>query len=182
LRQMQASSNASFHIGPSSIENVSEFQYLGRILHQADLDDATVAHNLRKAKTCWSHIYRILRSDGCSPHVMAYFYKTIVQSILLYGSETWVLSQRLRRRLDSFHLRCARLMAHRHIRQLPTGEWEHPDSMEVLELCKMSPLSTYIAKRKTTILQSFAIPHSELYKQCLRVTSSTHKRLYWWQG
>ena len=180
LRQLEAT-NTKFHIGDAVIENVTDFKYLGRILHYNDLDDAAVTQNLQKARKVWSHIHRILRADGCSPHVMAYFYKTIIQSVLLFGSESWVLSQRLRKRLDSFHLRCARQIAHRPIRQLPTGEWEHPNSLEVLEICKMSPISTYIAKRKTSILQSYAIPHSELYSRCLRVsTSTTTNHLYWW--
>lgn len=181
LHQLEAT-NTKFFIGDDIIENVSEFKYLGRVLHNTDLDDAAVALNLRKARTCWNFIHRILRSDGCTPHVMAYFYKTIVQAVLLFGSETWVLSQRLRKRLDSFHLRCARQIAHRPIQQLATGEWEHPDSNEVLEICKMSPISAYIAKRKTKILQTYAVPHSELYKRCLSASSSAStNRLYWWK-
>lgn len=179
LRQLEAS-NTRFYIGDTAIENVSAFKYLGRILHYSDLDDAAVTLNLQKATKTWSHIHRILRADGCSPHVMAYFYKTIIQSILLFGSETWVLSRRLRKRLDSFHLRCARQIAHRPIRQLPSGDWEHPNSTEVLEVCKMSPLSTYIAKQKTKILQTYAVPHSELYKRCLSASSTNTHQLYWW--
>jgi len=178
LRQLQAS-QATFHIGSAIIQNVSEFKYLGRILHHADLDDAAVFHNLQKARKTWFRVYRVLRADGCSPHVMAYFYKTIIQSTLLFGSESWVLSQRLRKRLNSFHLRCARQMAHRPIRHLPSGDWECPNSVQVLELCKMSPISTYIAKRKTTLLRNYAVPSSELYKRCLNVSSTSH-RLYWW--
>ena len=182
LRQLQAS-NVKFHVGNAIIENVSEFKYLGRILHYADLDDAAVLLNLQKARKTWCRIHRILRADGCSPHVMAYFYKTIIQSTLLFGSESWVLSQRLRKRLNSFHLRCARQIAHRPIRHLPSGEWECPDSAEVLEICKMSTISTYIAKRRTSLLRNYAVPSSELCKRCLQVSSSlTSRRLCWWNG
>jgi len=34
----------------------------------------------------------VLRSEGLKPRAMGYFYKAIVQAILLYGSEIWVVS------------------------------------------------------------------------------------------
>jgi len=180
LRQIQAS-KAIFHIGDSTIENVSEFLYLGRILQYQDLDDQAVLRNLKKTRLCWSRIQKVLSADGCSPKVMGYFYKTLAMTVLLYGSESWVISKRLERRLNSFHLRCSRHMCHRHIRQLPTGEWDYPSSSEILETCKLSPLSTYIARRKTNLLRTYAIPSSELYRRCLALSSSTHRAL-WWQG
>jgi hypothetical protein len=49
---------------------------------------------------------------------MGKFYTAVVQSVLLYGSETWVLSEKMRRMLEGFHNRCARQMMKRFI---------HPD-------------------------------------------------------
>jgi hypothetical protein len=109
----------------------------------------------------------ILRADNASPKVMARFYMAVVQAILLYGSESWVISKGSLRRLETFHARCARHMAHRHICKLPDGTWEHPPTAEVLDLCGLSPISTYIAARKTTLLTSYAREHSSLYQQCL---------------
>jgi hypothetical protein len=83
---------------------------------------------------------------------MARFYLAVVQAKLLYGAETWVLSQSLLRRLESFHARCARTLAHRPIHRNADGTWEHPHTDEVLERCGLSPISTYIAKRKTRLL------------------------------
>jgi hypothetical protein len=45
------------------------------------------------------------------PWVSAKFYKAIVQSVLLYGSETWVLSPAVMARLKGFHIRRAYRMA-----------------------------------------------------------------------
>jgi len=39
-------------------------------------------------------------------------YSTFVLSILLYGSETWTLTQADWNRLDSFHLQCKRRILH----------------------------------------------------------------------
>jgi hypothetical protein len=53
-------------------------------------------------------MYRILSADGANAHVMARFYLAIIQAKLLFGSETWVLSQKALGRLARFHARCAR--------------------------------------------------------------------------
>jgi hypothetical protein len=36
----------------------------------------------------WNRIGRVLRSEGMKPGAMGYFYKAIVQAVLLYGLET----------------------------------------------------------------------------------------------
>jgi len=180
LCQLEAK-NVTFRIGSNVIETVSEFRYLGRILQESDLDDKAVRSNLGKAQAAWGRIKAVLSADEVSPPVMGKFYKTIIQSVLLYGSESWVISQRLRRRLDSFHHRCARYMANKHIRQLPNGEWDFPDTTEVLEICKLNPLSTYIAKRKSHLLHNYAEPHCEVYRRCLSI-SSTDRRAVWWNA
>ena len=121
-------------------------------------------------------------ANGIRCRTLARFYITIVQAVLLYGSEMWVLSQRSRRHLDTFHHRCARFMANKHIRQLPSGEWITPHSDDVLEQCGLSPISTYIAKRKTRLLHNYAEPYSPSYRQCMTSAPvvNPHHRLEWW--
>ena len=75
------------------IKNVSKFKYLGRVLDSTDLDDKAVTLNLKNAREWWGRMIRILTGDGIRTRTLARFYVTVVQAILLYGSETWVLSQ-----------------------------------------------------------------------------------------
>ncbi len=56
-----------------------------------------------------------LRRENAPPRVSAKFYKAIVQSVLLYGSETWVLSPAVMARLEGFHIRAAYWMAKKHV-------------------------------------------------------------------
>ena len=100
--------------------------------------------------------------------------------MLLFGSESWVINDRDQKRLDAFHNRCARFIAKRHIRQLPDGTWETPDSNETLQICGLRPISAYVAKRKADILHTYAEPHSEVYQRCLRLQPSNDRRLLWW--
>lgn len=109
-------------------------------LHQDYLDDQAAAHNLAKAHLTWHRIHQVLHSDSCTAKVRSYFYKTVVMSILLCRSETWVVSRRMLGRLNAFHHRATHCITKRHIRQLPNGKCEHPPTEEVLEVGKMSPL------------------------------------------
>ena len=76
--------------------------------------------------------------------IMGYFYKAIVQAVLLYGSATWVVTERLSQVLDSFHHRCAQFIAQDFIRQRPNGTWITPLSKSVLEKCSLFPIAEYI--------------------------------------
>ena len=114
---------------------------------------------------------------------MGRFYLAVIQQILLHGSESWIISPTSQRLLESFHHRCARYMAHRHIRRCTDGSWEHPDTAHVLMCCGLSPIMTYIAQRKTRLLNHYAMPSSALYSQCLAshpfVSSAVHWQVWW---
>jgi hypothetical protein len=63
----------------------------------------TDQQNLRKARMKWGRISRILSMDGADPKAMASLYKAIVvQSVLLYGSESWVLVLLMEKKITEF--------------------------------------------------------------------------------
>jgi hypothetical protein len=69
------------------LERVEVFQYLGHLLLLDDNDIQAVRNQLRKARGTWARIRQVLRKENAPPRVSTKFYKAIVQSILLYGSE-----------------------------------------------------------------------------------------------
>ena len=177
-RHKQTLHQIHFHIDNIPIGHVTYFRYLGRILSADDCDDLAVHYNLQKARATWGRLHCILSSQGASSRVMAHFYLAIVHAQLLYGSDTWVLSQHAKQRLESFHHHCARHMTHHNIRKNPDGTWTCPPSQEVLALCNLSPISTYIAKRKTTLLH-YATTNSALFSTCTTLPTTSH-HLCWW--
>jgi hypothetical protein len=54
------------------------------------------------------------------------FYKSIVQSVLLYGCETWVLSDRMISTLRGFHHRVAKKIAKKQAYLLAGTGFIHP--------------------------------------------------------
>ena len=92
-RQAAQANNIVFYINGIALDNVTECKYLGCIISADDWDDAAVSYNIKKAMKAWFGMQRILSANGADPHTMARFYLAVVQAKLLFGSETWVLSQ-----------------------------------------------------------------------------------------
>jgi hypothetical protein len=134
------------------LERVEVFRYLGRLLSQDDDDIQAVRSQLCKARGTWARVGQVLSKENAPPRVSAKFYKAIVQSILLYGRETWVLSTASLARLEGFHLRTACRMAKKHVPwRGPHQQWVYPPSDKVLEECGMHTIQHYIDVRRETI-------------------------------
>ena len=48
--------------------------------------------NIRRAKQVWGKLGKLLRRKGADPITSAKFYRAVVQSVLLFGAKTCVLS------------------------------------------------------------------------------------------
>jgi hypothetical protein len=141
-----------FTVHGEALERVEVFKYLGRLLAQDDDDIQAIRAQLRKARATWARVGQVLRAENVPPRVAAKFYKAVVQAVLLYGSETWVLSATALASLEGFHIRAAYRMAVRHKpRRGPRHGWIYPKSKDVLEECGMSTLEEYITVRRQTI-------------------------------
>ena len=141
-----------FTVHGEALERVEVFKYLGRLLAQDDDDIQAIRAQLRKARATWARVGQVLRAENVPPRVAAKFYKAVVQAVLLYGSETWVLSTTALASLEGFHIRAAYRMAVRHKpRRGPGHGWIYPKSKDVLEECGMSTLEEYITVRRQTI-------------------------------
>ena len=45
-----------------------------------------------RARLVWGSMRKLLLREGADRRVEAIFYRTVVQEIILYGSETWVIT------------------------------------------------------------------------------------------
>ena len=66
------------------------FKYLRRLLDGSDDNLPAVLRNIRKARQLWRRPGKLLCREGAEPAVFAKFYRVVVQTVLLYGAETWV--------------------------------------------------------------------------------------------
>jgi hypothetical protein len=182
-QQLQANKEAAkvvFEVDGQPIETVSEFKYLGRVLVNNDSDWMAIRMNIQKARKRWGQVAQILSREGATTSTMAYFYKAVVQAVLLYGSESWVITGRMGKALASFHNRCARYISGDHIRQKPNGEWILPSTASVLEKCKLQTVEEYIRRRRRTI--SNLVKQRPIYEACVASTPTTGNvnQKVWW--
>jgi hypothetical protein len=152
--QVQANKEAKstiFLVNGEPIETVAQFKYLGRVLAEDDDDWPAIHDNITKARARWGQVAQVLTRQGTVATTMAHFYRVVVQAVLLYGSETWVITDRMWTALDSFHNRCARYISGEHNQMRPDGEWEQPATARVLQVCNLQRVEEYIEQRKRNL-------------------------------
>ena len=89
--------------------------------------------------------------EGADPKLSGNFYKAVAQAVLLFGAETWVLTQRMEKALDSFQFRVARRMTGRQPQQKKDGRWYYPPLAESLREAGMEGIRKSITWRQNTI-------------------------------
>ena len=97
-----------FYAYGKELRNVDQFRYLGRKLSEGDSDVPAVRRNLKKARGVWGRISAIIARDSVPATIAGMFFRVVVESVLLYGSETWSLSPTALRCLDGFQVEAAR--------------------------------------------------------------------------
>jgi len=98
-------------VGGEDIKRVSEFKYMAKAVSEDDDDTLLIEANLKEAKAKWAMFKRLLTRENASRRVMGHFYKAIVQSILLYHTQTWVITPKHMQKLRMFHRKCARYIS-----------------------------------------------------------------------
>ena len=87
----RVATSRAFRAYGRTLKIVPSLKYLGRLLLGADDDWPAVIRNLKKARAVWRRMTRILSREGARPRVSIFFFKVVVQSVLLFGAETWVV-------------------------------------------------------------------------------------------
>ena len=81
---------------------------------------------LIKAWKSWERMTRILGREGANSRVSGVFLKAVVQAVLLFGSETWVMTPCMVQDLGSFQHGVERGITRRQTRKREEGGWEYP--------------------------------------------------------
>ena len=182
-RQVEAE-GVKFFIDGVEIEKVKSFKYLGRILSEDDSDTVCIEHNIKKARQQWNCIARFLKREGASASIMAKFYITIVQAVLLYGADSWAVTNKDMHKLHSFHKRALRYMTGSHIRRGEDEQWSYPDHGKLLQLCGLNPMEVYLERRRSTLWKFLEVNRSMLLsraKNCRKHCKDVNKVLWWQQ-
>ena len=81
--------------------------------------------NLRKLRKSWAWLLRILVQEGYNPQLLGVLFKAVLQEVLIFGSEMWVMTPRMGRALGGGgHHKVARRITGRHPQQRLGESWE----------------------------------------------------------
>lgn len=117
--------------GETVLPVVEKFCYLGSTLSSDATLDNDISLRISKASQSFGRLSKRLWDDhGIRLETKIAVYKAAILTSLLYGSETWVLYRRHVKKLEQFHMRCLRRIAH--------IKWqERMPNTEVLGLCNI---------------------------------------------
>ena len=147
----------------------------------SDDDDTQVLRgNHAKARRVGARILRVLRAENASARVCGMFYKATVQSVLLFGSKTWVLSPTTLQGLEGFHVKAARRTTGL-LHKQEGGLWKFLKTKTVLAAAGLHTIKHYVQVRRARIMRWVEDrPTLKLCREAKRRRGTT-PRLYWWE-
>ena len=110
------------------------------------------------------------------------FYRAVVQVILLYGSETWVILASIAKRIEGMHTEFLNIVTGNRVKILGDGTWEKPGVEVIREAAGTQSDRVCIEQRQATVTQWVAL--RSLFEVCSRETRykrGEQRRKAWWR-
>lgn len=140
-----------FTINGQKIERVKEFRYLARILIEDDYDSRCIEDQLKRARSRWWCMAKLLKREGANPFQMGRFYMAVVHAVLLYGLEYWTITLRDMEPLEHFQKKAVQYMTGSYTQKNGPDESHYPEHGKLYRLCGLKPINFYIQKRRGTL-------------------------------
>ena len=94
----------------------------------------------------------------------AMFYRSVVQTVLLFGAEIWVLLEAIYRKLEGVYVGFLRMITGQRAVRHEYRTWRKVAAEKFLEKSGTQTLGTYIDRRKATVSEWMALsPILEVY-------------------
>ncbi|CAG9829236.1 unnamed protein product [Diabrotica balteata] len=82
-----------FTVDNSTFKVVDKFTYLGSLIIKENVMTEEIKQRIILANKCYFGLSRHMRSRNLSQKTKITIYKTLIQPVLIYGSETWTISK-----------------------------------------------------------------------------------------
>ena len=92
------------------IKEVGEFVYLGSKLTSDNLIENEIQNRISKFTKNVNCLYPLLKQKEIPSDVKVCIYTTVLRPVLLYGSETWTLTTKLKSKIQASEMRILRLI------------------------------------------------------------------------
>ena len=84
-----------------------------------------VVRKLDQAKKVCSRMLRILSREGAAPRLSGFLFKAVIQAVLLFGAEPWVVTPHMGKSLGGFQTKVARRLNGKILRRAADGKWRY---------------------------------------------------------
>ena len=103
-----------------------------------------MVQNLWREQQKWERLTRVLGREGTDYRILGRIYVEVVQEVLLYGSETWVMTPHIGGALSGSHHRVTRRLMGRRPQRESDRRWIYPPLTEVMEEACLQEVDTYV--------------------------------------
>ena len=129
----------------------------------------------------WGRLVTLLRREGAEPMVAEMFYRAVVQAILLYGLETWVLLAEMEKKIEGSHKGFLINIMGKRLWRIGGGKWETTGVEVVQKATRMQSTMTYMGRQQETVAQWVELrPISEVCAGEKGYKGGGCRREAWW--
>ena len=141
----------AFRVYGCPLEMVNYFRYLGRVISTVGYDCTEMVSNLSRVREVWKRMTRNLIREGAVPWVSGFFFKAVVKAVLLFGSETWVVTSRMGNDLGGFQDQVSRQMMGMIPRRKPDSKWVYISTATARYEAGLLEMGDYIWRQQNTV-------------------------------
>ena len=105
------------------LKATTTFPYLGRTVMYNNSNWEALYSKVRKAQQRWGIVTKVMWNTGAPIKSRSVMYKVVVQAVLLYRSEIWLIMDNMVTVLESFHNRTARCIVGVMLWRGDGGKW-----------------------------------------------------------
>ena len=139
--RVKSTSQIPIQVNEKPLEEVDSFTYLGSIIDKKGGVTADIRARIGKARQSFATLKPVLRADKLTNRTKLRLFNSNVKSVLLYGCETWCLTQTNGKKIQTFVNGCLRYILKVHYPKRIRNEilWKKT---------KQEPIEDEIRKRK----------------------------------
>ena len=141
VMKANSKSDCKLKVRQKEVEEVDKFTYLGANVSKDGGTTADIKKRIALASSQMKKLGNIWKTSNISRRTKASLFKSLVLSVLLYGSETWKLTKGEEEKLDIFQTKC--------LRRIFGVRWEqHITNERILEMANATKVSDEIRRRR----------------------------------
>jgi hypothetical protein len=94
---MQSGGTQQLRIGDHNTEVVDSFVYLGSCITRDNDEYIVIQRRLKLVNKAYFSLLAVMRCEDIQKKTKVMLYKTLICTVLTYGSKTWTLSKKVRK-------------------------------------------------------------------------------------